>query len=55
VESIRAINDLGLNVFYAGNAFTSPRSRRGVPGIYLGTGIEAACATVTEALAADDC
>jgi len=55
VESIRAIKDLGLNVFYAGNAFTSPRSRRGVPGIYLGTGIEAACATVTEALAADDC
>jgi hypothetical protein len=23
--------------FYAGNAFTSPRSRRAVPGFYLGT------------------
>ena len=32
VESIRTVHELGIEVFYAGNAFTSPRSRRGVPG-----------------------
>ena len=36
VESIRAVNDLGVAVFYAGNAFATPRARRGVPGRYLG-------------------
>jgi MerR family transcriptional regulator, light-induced transcriptional regulator len=50
VESIRAINDLDIEVFYAGNAFTSPRSRRGVPGRYLGVGIQDACAQLTRAL-----
>jgi len=54
VESIRAINDLGIEVFYAGNAFSTPRSRRGVPGRYLGVGIEAACAQLTRALAPTD-
>jgi len=54
VESIRAINDLGIEVFYAGNAFSTPRSRRGVPGRYLGVGIADACAQLTQALAPTD-
>jgi len=51
VESIRAIDDLGIEVFYAGNAFSTPRSRRGVPGRYLGVGIAEGCAQLTQALA----
>jgi len=51
VESIRAVNDLGIEVFYAGNAFSAPRSRRGVPGRYLGVGIADACAQVTQTVA----
>ena len=51
VESIRAIDELDIAVFYAGNAFATPRSRRGVPGRYLGVGIRAACAELTRALA----
>ena len=54
VESIRAINDLGIEVFYAGNAFSTPRSRRGVRGRYLGVSIEDACAQLTRALASTD-
>jgi methylmalonyl-CoA mutase cobalamin-binding subunit/DNA-binding transcriptional MerR regulator len=54
VESIRAVHDLEIAVFYAGNAFTTPRSRRGVPGRYLGVGIEAACVELTRALAPGD-
>lgn len=38
LESIEAIDGLvGLRAFYAGSAFASPVSRRGVPGTYLGT------------------
>ena len=54
VASIRTVDDLGIDVFYAGNAFSTPRSRRGVPGIYLGVGIEDACAELTRALAPTD-
>jgi DNA-binding transcriptional MerR regulator/methylmalonyl-CoA mutase cobalamin-binding subunit len=54
VESIRAINDLDIDVFYAGNAFFTPRSRRGVSGHYLGIRIEDACAQLTRALDATD-
>ena len=50
VESIRAIDDLGIEVFYAGNAFSTPRSRRGVPGRYLGVGIADACAQADPSL-----
>lgn len=53
VESIRAVDDLGIEVFFAGNAFSRPRSRRGVPGHYLGGGIEAACAQLTQVLYPD--
>ena len=51
VESIRAVDDLGIEVFYAGNAFSAPRTRRGVPGRYLGGNIADACAELTHALA----
>ena len=54
VESIRAVDDLGIDVFYAGNAFSTPRSRRGVPGRYLGMGIEDACTQLTQALLPSD-
>ena len=36
----------GLGVFYAGNAFSTPRSRDGVPGRYLGTDLVAAAELV---------
>jgi MerR family transcriptional regulator, light-induced transcriptional regulator len=36
VESMRAADRAGVAVFYAGNAFTAPRSRRGLPGTFLG-------------------
>ena len=51
VESIRAIDELEIEVFYAGNAFSTARSRRGVPGHYLGAGIEDACALLNRVLA----
>ena len=51
VESIRAIDDLGIEVFYAGNAFSAPRSRRGVPGRYLGVGIADGCTQLTRTVA----
>jgi len=54
IESIRAVDDLGIAVFYAGNAFSTPRSRRGLPGRYLGMGIEEACTQLTQALLPSD-
>jgi len=54
IESIRAVDDLGIDIFYAGNAFSTPRSRRGVPGRYLGVGIEEACTQLTGALLPSD-
>jgi hypothetical protein len=43
VQSLRATTERGVAVFYAGNAFTSPRSRRNLPGVYLGTRLREAC------------
>ncbi len=54
VESIRAVHELGIEVFFAGNAFSTPRSRRGVPGRYLGVRIQDACADLTRALEPTD-
>ena len=42
VESLRAADRAGVKVFYAGNAFTAPRSRRGVPGRFLGIRLQEA-------------
>jgi methanogenic corrinoid protein MtbC1 len=43
IQSLHAANILGVEVFYAGNAFTSVRSRRSLPGTYLGTRLQDAC------------
>jgi MerR family transcriptional regulator, light-induced transcriptional regulator len=43
IQSLREASRLGAEVFYAGNAFTSPRSRRTVPGTYLGIRLQEAC------------
>jgi methanogenic corrinoid protein MtbC1 len=40
VESLRSAHATGVEVFYAGNAFTSPRSRRNLPGHYLGARLQ---------------
>lgn len=50
VNSIRAVHQLPLPVFYAGSAFSTERSRRGVPGTYLGISIKDACDQVVSAL-----
>ncbi len=47
VASIEAIHILlGPRAFYAGGAFSSPASRREVPGVYLGTDLIRAAETV---------
>lgn len=43
IQSLRAASESGVTVFYAGNAFTSARSRRNLPGTYLGTRLQDAC------------
>ncbi len=50
VQALHAVNVLGIRVFYAGNAFTSARSRRNLPGIYLGTRLQDACDLIDGAL-----
>jgi DNA-binding transcriptional MerR regulator len=42
VLALRAMADLGIATFFAGNAFNSPRSRRNVPGTYLGSNLQQA-------------
>lgn len=46
IRSLRAAHDLGVQVYYAGNAFTSPRNRRGLPGTYLGLRLDDACTLI---------
>jgi len=47
IESLRTADRIsGLGVFYAGNAFSTPRSRDGAPGTYLGTDLVAAAELV---------
>jgi methanogenic corrinoid protein MtbC1 len=36
ISTIEALDAAGLNVFYGGNAFSSERTRAGLPGSYLG-------------------
>jgi DNA-binding transcriptional MerR regulator/methylmalonyl-CoA mutase cobalamin-binding subunit len=47
VESLRASDRSGSEVYYAGAAFVTPRSRRGVPGTYLGEDLADAAECVT--------
>ena len=48
VESMRGLEGLDLEIFYAGNAFGAAKSRRGVPGTYLGRELTAAADMIEE-------
>lgn len=50
VDSLKAVVSLGAAAFYAGNAFAPARSRRGVPGSYLGTDMTAAADLIDQAV-----
>lgn len=50
VDAMTAASDLGLPVFYAGNAFSSARRREQLPGRYLGIRLREACDMVDTAL-----
>ena len=50
VVSIRALEQLGLSIFYAGNAFVAPKARDGVPGTYLGDDLAAAALMIEQQL-----
>lgn len=50
VDALRAVHQTRAAVFYAGNAFRSPRSRAGVPGTYLDGSLPQAAETITHAL-----
>ena len=51
VASIRAVDAIGIPVFYAGAAFESDDARRDVPGRYLGPGVAGASDMLTTSLA----
>jgi MerR family transcriptional regulator, light-induced transcriptional regulator len=48
-QALRAVTGLGAELFYAGGAFATARLRRHVPGTYLGTNIQVACAAILAA------
>lgn len=50
VAWLRKLEECGSTVFYAGNAFASPRRRRGVPGQYLGLNLQAAAHLIDTAV-----
>ncbi len=45
-QSLRAAAALGVDVFYAGEAFATVRLRRNVPGTHLDSGLREACAVI---------
>lgn len=49
-EALRTVAAAGFPVFYAGNAYMSPRSRQGLPGCYLGESVASAAALVETTL-----
>lgn len=51
VEALRSVQHTGTHIFYAGNAFVSPQSRKGVPGTYLGEDLLAAADLIDSGLA----
>ena len=51
VVALRAVDALGIPVFFAGNAFEPEHSRRQLPGRHLGTRMEGACTQLIDALA----
>ena len=50
VDALRAVACTGCQVFYAGNAFTFPGARTGVPGTYLGENLAGAADLIQEFL-----
>jgi DNA-binding transcriptional MerR regulator/methylmalonyl-CoA mutase cobalamin-binding subunit len=52
VEALEAAQRASVDFFYAGNAFGSPQSRRGVPGTYLGNNLGQAADVVANAIVA---
>lgn len=50
VSSLEALGELGLTLFYAGNAFVHERAREGVPGTYLGDDLSEAVSTIEKRL-----
>jgi hypothetical protein len=51
IEALRSVQHTGVQLFYAGNAFVSPQSRKAVPGTYLGEDLSAAADLITSSLA----
>jgi hypothetical protein len=51
VVSLNAADALKIPVFFMGDAFDAEDSRRQLPGRYLGTGIQGACALIIDTLA----
>jgi len=51
VDALRTAAGQGVKVFYAGNAFTAPRSRRNLPGTYLGARLQDASELIGSELA----
>lgn len=49
--SIRAVDDHGIQVFYAGHTFFPGENRADLPGLYLGDRMEDACELVVHTLA----
>jgi hypothetical protein len=50
VASLRAVDALGVPVFFTGDAFEPECGRREVPGRFLGTSVQGACALLIETL-----
>lgn len=50
-EALRGAQRQGVAYFYAGNAFSSPQSRRGVPGRYLGNNLGQAAELIAATVA----
>ena len=51
IASLRAVDALGIPVFFAGNAFQLERHRRQLPGRYLGSRMGGACTLLMNTLA----
>ena len=50
IISLRAVDALGVPVFFAGDAFAPGGDRQQLPGHYLGTRLERACALIISSL-----
>jgi MerR family transcriptional regulator, light-induced transcriptional regulator len=50
IQALQGVTGLGAQLFYAGGAFPTGRHRHRVPGTYLGTNLQAACATILAAI-----